>query len=286
MLGYLNLDERDRPMHVKNVEVVFTDDTPSADMITKASEMFKNDKATIKKLHCLAQIAPVFMSEVFLRTGHHYIADPQAEWSNNYSKLFSASLMSSYFNLIPPNVLFHRALHWIGPYTCRLAWTNLEKTSALPMAMKLRYKVAPAGSALITTTAAIISNLSRFSFFEDIKIAYGEEVGDIVEYAAYIREHSTSYFALPELFGLAPLSESDRETFLAFRELATKLCVVCQAYIEAIARNTAIGKAKALKKVADEQPMQKKALVGWFKNFASELANTNKLINLLKMTTD
>jgi len=283
-LGYCNLDTFDKVRFVKTSEVTIVKTKAAEESVKAIKKFMTEDQATIKKLHALAQIAPVFMSEVFIKTGTHYVADPQAEWSNNYIKLFNSSLMSSYANIIPIPVLFHRAIHWIGPYTCRLAWANLKNTPALPLALKLRFDVAPAGTAIITTTAAILRSLKNFSFYDDIALAYGADTNLLSSYADYIRANSTKFFTMPEVFGVRGLNAVERDRLDRMKELAKKLCVVCQAYIEAVARNTALGKAKALKKYADEMPMQKKALVTWFKNYATQVASAETLLEILAMT--
>lgn len=230
-------------------------------------------------LHTMALLAPVLANHMFLKTGHHYLND---SYDKMYEKLISSCQIADISNVIPYNMLFHKAIHWCGPLNARHLWLNLEEIGSLPAAMVLRKNSPPAGTALLCTTRAVIDHITKVEAFSDISNIYKEEIGVLRYVDDLVKADPTVYSNQYHLFNHASCGKDD-DVFKRASVAAKTLACVCQAYLDTICKNTRLSQAKALKNAADEQAFLKRQLVNYFKNVIDKMGDTASLKEILQL---
>lgn len=103
-----------------------------------------------------AFIIPMVAEHVFRTYDHHYIINDAAAYAERYLIIFRACLLPDLANFLPPALLYHSALHWVNPGRAYEVLGAQLSTPSIPDALSLRYNAAPAGTAIITTTDAVV----------------------------------------------------------------------------------------------------------------------------------
>lgn len=275
--GYLRLADRGAQYHVTHDEVRITASRPTAAQLTEAAKWFISAEAKnfLIKAKVLGLVAPIMASDVFLRTGHHYITG--ATYDENYNRLFDAATLAELKGIMAYEDLFHVAIHWIGPYTMRLAWSNLKDTTSIPNTFNTRFDAAPAGSALVTTTKAVLDALSTLGCFESVRELYGDSIDAVRTLEPVIKKSSTRYFDLSYLFGQEPLSAAEKTTLEVTKQHAVRLAPICKAFLSTVGRDTNMSKARVLDKHAEQNQGVRSIAEKWFKNYMTKAANVESL---------
>jgi len=238
----------------------------------RMTEWFTQNAILAAKLRTLAFMSPFFTRHMFHVSGHHYMAASTFEYNQKYNRLFVAAGMQDMLEVLPRDLLHHTVLHWILPAAPQkvldLARVDSDVAARVPNSVFVRAGAGPAGTAIITTTAAVLESMAAPGFLRELEKIYPKEIQVIRESANQIHEAPPKFHLVCKAYGLAPLSK-DEQTFLALAKVAAKkVAPVAQAYINAYARESSLGQARALAKHAAEDPFLLKTMEHWFRAYA------------------
>jgi len=221
-----------------------------------------------------AFLIPLVCEHTFRTMGHHYISGMAVEYQTRYRKTLKACLASELMDLLQPSNLFHHVLHWVSPERAFNVLSAQLATATLPDALVIRASAPPAGWALVTTTAAVISAMESSNVFSAIQEEFEENL-DVIRNAsatvrADVRKFHKAYFA----YGIAPPAPGDLEALETAKEVATKFAPYAQGFIDGTLRDAALGQAQALKKHAELNPVAKAKAARFFRMLARSQATT------------
>lgn len=271
-LGYCNLDKDGKPRHVNCSEVIFQDG-PTKVNYKILGDSIDNFGIKIAHIKALACYAPSMMSSHFLKTGHNFLANVSNKY---YDKLFNSCMIQGLSNILSFDILFHTAMHWMGAANARKGWENIIRQEKPIKALELRFNSSPAGSALITTSYAVIQHIARFERFAYAATYFNDKINKIKIIVDDIARDATAYSQNYQLFGHAG-SKTDSKEYLDAIEAAKTISVICQAYLETISKGTRIASAKVLKNHADDSIMVKKAMIVFFKQASEDVGNVKTM---------
>lgn len=252
-----------------NLKEVTRCDGPS---VSDALTTFTADAAAVmdalESARALAFLLPLIAEHVFRTMGHHYITEDSATYVERYRATFKACLMPHLANYLIPGVLFHAALHWVSPGR---AWAVLRAqldTQNIPDAIKIRANAAPAGTAIITTTAAVIESLSAVNLKDAFVKHGGMDLDLIATMTAKIKLNPPKYHKAYFAYGIAPITAAERTELEDVKAIAIRFAPYAQAFISTYLQNADLGKARALKKHADQNPIAIKTASNLFRAIA------------------
>ncbi|KAL9064890.1 MAG: hypothetical protein Q9161_008593 [Pseudevernia consocians] len=151
----------------------------------------------------------------------------------------------------------------------------------IPDALRIRASTAPTGTTIITTTQAVVQAMTgsgladqftHYKKFEFIKLtALTEKIkSDPVTY------HKTYY-----AYGKAPLSNADQKKLEDGKVIDQRFAPYAQAFLETYLKAADLGKAQALKKHADADPISKNRATNHFIFFLLFIANQSSLMRCI-----
>jgi hypothetical protein len=244
------INKQGKAFFVRHDEIEFSDHSPADDVFEAVTKYFgdasKGDER--RKLAELSVIAPAMASIEFLKTNHHYVES--ADYRQAYDRHFKSAVKMELSNLLPYALLFHTAIHWIGPAGMFYYAKKMEIKSALPDGIVLKLRTGPAGSALITTSSAILKNMEILPFYNDMREAHGIRIDKVRTMAERILADPLPFHLHAELFGKPKWRDS--EEFKEAYEAAAQLSPFTQAFLEVFARGSPLAEAKAINKHAAE----------------------------------
>jgi hypothetical protein len=240
--------------------------------LASAIGTFIADKAVIAPIiedaRTIAFLVPLFAEHVFRTSGHHYISAMAGEYDTKYLQLFKSSLMPQLFAFLPPSTMFHHMLHWVSPRRAFEVLRALIDSDRLPDAVRIRATAAPAGTAIITTTAAVASAMIGAGVWDELKAHASDPLEEILTINSRIRQTPVRYHRTTQAYSAVPLTPTERDDLESARQVATRFAPIAQGFIDALFKNAPLGKAKALVKHADENPMLRKKASKYFKSLA------------------
>lgn len=261
-------------------EVVFIDFTEYATAVAELVQDLAAVKSQLQTFRLGAFLIPLVCEHTFRTMGHHYISGMAVEYQTRYRKTLKACLASEIMDLLQPSNLFHHVLHWVSPSRSFNVLSAQLTTATLPDALVIRASAPPAGWALVTTTAAVISAMESSNVFSAIQEEFGDNL-DVVRDASHtvradVRKYHKAYFA----YGIAPPAPRDLEALEAAKEVAIKFAPYAQGFIDGTLRDAALGQAQALKKHAELNPVAKAKAARFFRMLArSQASNVSELFS-------
>lgn len=240
-------------LNQKEVDLV----PPPAD----SGAIFKADLKDIvpkaKIYQTIAFVQPLFAELVFRTTGHHYLStgDANADYKRRYNKLYDASLIGQYKETLSSDYQFYNINHWVSPGRAYHVMRALQTSERLPEAVKVRIDSAPAGTALITTTAAALKVVSVFKIHTAIQLNMGVDVKSIFDMAATIKADPAKFHKTYRAYGRSPLNASDTKALETAMEAARIIAPITRAAIDVWAAKSELAKAVVFKKHVDSAPI-------------------------------
>jgi hypothetical protein len=243
----------------REVEIV----TPPVD----AMRQFLNDATPelIKGARRTAFLIPMVAEHTFRTMGHHYLTSQAADYEERYRKTLAACLAPDVANFMRPATLYHAVLHWVSPARARDVEEAQKELGTLPDAIVIRMSAAPAGTALVTTSAAVLNSMATCNALEPVIEAGVADVKEILEVAKIVKEKPARYHKMAHAFGVAPATKEELLRLEVAKAQAIILSPICQGYIDALMKNAALGNAKALLKHAEQSPVLRKRAQTFFK---------------------
>jgi hypothetical protein len=222
----------------------------------------------------LAVLLPLAAEYTFRTMGHHFLTAQASEYVARYNRFFAACALPDLANYLAPAILYHRVAHWV-PIGLALAVASSEaQVSKLPNAVIVRRFAAPAGSALVATSAAILEAMDGTGLRSALDEASGIATEEISKFAIRVKRNPAAFHTMPFAYGHAALPEADRALFDSQRENCRKLAPVLQGFIDALPKTSDLAGAKAILKYADTNPLLRKKAKVFFSEVGKTKATT------------
>lgn len=245
-----------------------------------AVEITNNDiteiKANFEKAKVLAVMIPFAAEFVFRTMGHHYLTGLGPEFTDKYQRFFNACVLRDLTSYLPAQDLFHTALHWVSLKEAYLVARSPAASNWLPNAVVIRVTSAPAGTALISTSVAIMNAMDGAGLKKPLVEASGIDVDLIETVNAAVLVNPGKYHTIPQAYKESPLGVEAERNFLKAKEEAIKLSPVLQGFLDALPNSSSLSKAKALEKHAANNPVLMKKAKVFFKEIGITKAGNMK----------
>jgi len=262
-------------------EVIYVDAPvdPIPEFITDIRKM----SADLQTMREAAFIVPLCAEAVFRTYGHHYLSGLEAEYANRYKTLLQSCLAPEVYALLPPSVLFHHCLHWVSPERARNVLIAQLETSRVPEALVIRANAAPAGTALVTTTAAVLLAMDGSGVTKQIQELGVYDLEAIRECTHAIKSDPIPYHRTSYAYKSRSLTEAEKTKLAKAKEEAIKFAPIAQGFIEALFKDAALGRAKALEKFANQDPIRRNRAARFFRKVAR--VDADNIVTLITATT-
>jgi Skp family chaperone for outer membrane proteins len=242
------------------------------DKYTEALTEFATDLAGVKTqlatLRLAAFLIPLVCEHTFRVTGHHYITGLATDYQTRYRKTLKACLSEEVMGLLQPATLFHHVLHWVSPARSYNVLYSQLTTQTLPDAMVIRANSAPAGWAIITTTAAVLDAMESANVSEKVEEAFEGDLDEVQKMAKKIKGDVRKWHKAYYAYGVAPPSEKELEKMEEAKTTAVSFAPYAQGFIEGTLKDAALGQAQALKKHAELNPVAKSRAARFFRQLS------------------
>jgi len=231
----------------------------------------------------VAFVIPLAAENVFRTMGHHYISGAASDYEEKYRRVLRACLLESIAGWMRSATLYHHVLHWVSPARVTEVLAAQVASSRIPDAIKIRTSAAPAGTALITTTAAVLRAMQGSGLGEKMASVGGVKTALILEVSGKIHKAPQSYHRAYYAYALPALPAAEAAQMEAAKEEAAKIAPITQAYINIIFRGTQLANARALQKHADIDPQRLRLAERYFKAvLRRDVAAFSELFNPLE----
>lgn len=201
-----------------------------------------------------AWLVPFAAEHVFRTTGHHFLTNLASTYTTKYDKVFKACLAPELSKYLAPDVMYRKALRWVSPgRVWEILSANLNE-DRIPEAIRIRANSAPSGTALITTTSAVLNAMKSTkvcSKMEEMQIA---DFAKIMELDANIRANPPKFHKVPEAYGRPALTHDEKANLEAAKREAAKLAPVTKAFVDSMLRQAPLGRQQVLNKYAKMNP--------------------------------
>lgn len=249
----------------------------SLDTFTKDWEAIKDLIPRAKKL---AYLLPVVTEHVFRTMGHHYLTGQGADFERKYRRAFDACVEPDLHTFLPPAELYHTVGHWVSLSRALSVSTNPTQSLSLPNALVIRSRAAPAGTAIITTSVAILNALAGTGMKEAYLRAAGIDETILTAMTQRVTANPGLYHTIPGAYGQKALSTEDRQKLEEAKELASSMAPILQGFVDSLPRDCDLAMAKALAKHANLNPTLRKQAKTFFAMVArSKVGDITQLVS-------
>jgi len=217
-----------------------------------------------------AFLTPIIAEGVFRTTGHHYLTGQAADYDRKYEAVWRASLTPSPVPSFAPGVIYHTALHWVGPARARLVLEALIGTDRIPNAIAIRSNAAPAGTAVVTTSAAVIDAFQASDLHGLLAAHVGADMTIVTTAAAAIRADPVAYHVTQVAYNRPARPPAIVAELEAAAAAAARIAWLTQGFINAMLGDAALSRAMALRKHAENNPMGLKRAERFFRLLAKK----------------
>lgn len=239
--------------------------------LDNAADIMREDLDSIQRYleqaRKLAIILPLAAEHTFRTMGHHYLTGLGSEYIAKYQKFFNACVLSELTAYLPPEDLYHKALHWVSLRNAyELATSDLPW---LPNGVRIRARSAPSGTAVVATSVAILEAMAGTGLKADLKEASSVDIDLIESVHEKIMLNPDRYHTIPTAYRARQLSSDEKRDFEKSKAEAIKLAPVLQGFLDSLPNSSTLSQAKALAKHADSNPIMRRRAKTFFKAVAS-----------------
>lgn len=248
-------------------EIIRKDDAPNFEVcrgVLKAD--LNNMKDHMALARTAAFIIPMVAEYIFRTMGHHYITNDAVSYTERYAATLRACLVPDVATYLPSAMLYHSALHWVNPGRAREVLGAQMNSKSIPDALRIRYNAPPAGTAVITTTAAVIKELSQIGLASQFEQYGGFNLQSIVNMTAEIKRDPPKYHKEYLAYNRPDFTQTEKENLEKVKEEACRFAPYAQAFITTHLRQTDLDKAKVLARHANQNPLAMRRAANFFRS--------------------
>ena len=155
-------------------------------------------------------------------------------------------------------MLYHSALHWFSPGRASQVLGAQLNTPGIPDAPRIRYNAAPAGTATITTTDAIIKAMTQSGLATGFKVHGKFDLDKISALTATIKKDPPKYHKAYFAYGRGDLIAAEKADLEAVKQEASNFAPYSQAFITTYLQGADLSRARALAKHANQNSLAMK----------------------------
>ncbi|KAL6571626.1 hypothetical protein OROHE_003269 [Orobanche hederae] len=204
----------------------------------------------VKSAALAAWLVPFAAEHIFRTTGQI-----QSSTSfRKYEQIFRACFAPDVSKYMEADVLYHKALHWISPARVWAVLKEAKDEDRIPEAIRLRMTSAPAGTALITTSRAVLDSMKRMEFYAKMESMNIADFEKIFKVDRLIREDPPGCHIVPSAYGRAALNTDDRKEVEDAKREAKKAALVTKAFVDAMLGKDSLATQQVLNKYAEMNP--------------------------------
>lgn len=255
-------------------EIIRVPFTKYKEAITELATDLATVRTQLDKFRLAAFLVPLVCEHTFRTMGHHYITGLATEYQLRYKKTLKSCLAEDIMSLLQPATLFHHVLHWVSPERAYNVLSSQIETRTLPDAMILRANAAPAGWAIITTTAAVLQAMHSANIYRDIKEEFDADLDMITEASDVIKMNVRGWHKAYFAYGVPPPPKSALEKMEVAKNIAIAFAPYAQGFVDGTLKDAALGQAQALKKHSELNPVAKARAARFFRSLARTQVTT------------
>lgn len=249
-------------------EIIYLPFDKYAEALKELATDLAGVRTNLSTYRLAAFLVPLVCEHTFRVTGHHYITGLASDYQTRYRKTLKACLSEEVMGLLQPANLFHHVLHWVSPERAYNVLVEHLDTRTLPDALVIRANSAPAGWAIVTTTAAVLDAMESANISEKIEEAFESDLDEVRKAARTIRQNVRKWHKAYFAYGVAPPTAKEVEDMEDARTTAIAFAPYAQGFIEGTLKDAALGQAKALVKHAELNPVAKQRAARFFRQLA------------------
>lgn len=144
----------------------------------------------------------------------------------------------------------------------------------IPEAIKLRFYSAPAGTALICTTAAVLDAMKPFGLHQKIAVAGNFDLSLVRDMTKEVTADPGKWHKASSAYAKPPMKVAESARLKAANDEATRLAPLTQAFIGVFFRGASLAQAKVIKKHAERAPAVFRAAQGYFRALEKQDADS------------
>jgi len=224
-----------------------------------------DNRDKIEQARAAAYLIPLVAEHTFRTYGHHYLSGQAAEYQQRYRDTLRSCLREDITTLLSAPNLYHHVLHWVSPARAYNVLVAQIRAHKVPDALVIRADAPPAGTALITTTVAVLEAMKSAGIYDEVDEHFPGDLDLVISMAKKIRSDvrkwHKSYFA----YGVAGPSQQELEEMEAAKSVAISFAPYAQGFIDGTLQRAALGRARALKKYADLNPIAQQRSIRFFR---------------------
>jgi hypothetical protein len=259
---------------------------------TNWAEIMKADLEKIRNVSNeakrLAILLPIVSEHVFRTMGHHYLTGQAAEFEAKYSRAFAACVEPVLSSYLPAEDLYHTVGHWVSLSRALAVVRDSTQATRLPNALIIRSTAPPAGTAIITTTIAVLAALEGTGLKKSYIEAAGVDEETLTKVAMMVTKNPDEYHTIPSAYNKPVLSDGLRKELTAAKAIAIQMAPIMQGFVDSLPRGCDLAAARALSKHADANPSMRMRAKRFFQETSrtkagsiSELLNMARRANIL-----
>jgi len=161
--------------------------------------------------------------------------------------------------------MFHHVLHWVSPARAYNVLEAQLQSRTIPDALIIRANAAPAGWAIITTTAAVLEAMESANIQSKVDENFDGDLDGIVEASKAIKKNPRGWHKAYYAYNVAPPPARELEAMEEVKDTAIAFAPYAQGFIEGTLRDAALGQAQALKKHAELNPVARQRSARFFR---------------------
>lgn len=251
------------------------------------AKIMQDDLGKIKEVAVeakrLAILLPIISEHVFRTMGHHYLTGQAAEFEGKYRRSFAACVEPTLSNYLAPEDLYHTASHWVSLARALAVVKDPVQATRLPNALVIRSNAPPAGTAIITTTMAVLAALEGTGLKGSYIAAAGVDEPTLARMAILVTKSPDVYHTIPSAYGKGALEPKQAEELLVAKNIAIKMAPIMQGFVDSLPRGCDLAAARALSKHADANPAMRMRAKRFFQETSRTKAGTiSELLNMAR----
>jgi hypothetical protein len=249
-------------------EIIRVPFTLEKEALTELTTDFATVRTQIADFRLAAFLVPLVCEHTFRTMGHHYITGLATEYQTRYKKTLRACLAEHIMSILQPATLFHHVLHWVSPERAYNVLNAQLTTMTLPDAIVIRAQAAPAGWAIVTTTAAVLKAMASANILDEIKEEFDGNLDLVIKASDSIKQNVRTWHKAYYAYGVPAPPANAIEYMENTKDIAIAFAPYAQGFIEGTLKDAALGQAQALKKHAELNPVAKARAARFFRALA------------------
>jgi len=247
-------------------------ETPPATAMSTFLTDIGEEKDNLARYRTAAFLIPLVAEHTFRTMGHHYLTGEAATYEKRYSDTLRACLAVNVHGLLASGVQYHSLFHWVSPRRAREVLMAQLGTTRIPDALAIRANAAPAGTALVTTSAAVLSAMRAANIYNEFRTAGNFNFATIERVTTLVKANPTTYHKTYYAYGVPAPTQQMKDDLETAKVEAARFAPVAQAFIDAMFQDSALNNAKALKKHANDNPVLMRRAQRFFRAIARKEA--------------